>query len=256
MNRRNLMIECDNLQQLKIDGPALCLQVRGKSRQWFPLRRIASIICVQFPSVGLRALAQAAHQGIPVNIFDRKGRLLVQMIHPGTLPSSFGHWIEAIPHDPALGRTYDAWLENQLRHTYGMIGCVTCNSGNSAMAAREQLAKLTKRNQCDALIKEARDWFEGLLTAQLQVHAARLGLSPSSLHLARMTGDLLEAGVLLCLTIVAANAKNSRLLSERRVQRFHECHLAPKVDQWIARALHTLANQLEQTAMLHDQPPR
>lgn len=250
------MIECDNLQQLKMDGPALCLQVWGKSRQWFPLRRLASIICVQFPAIGVTALAQAAHQGIPVNIFDRKGRLMVQMINPRTLPSPFSHWIEAIDHDPALAATYNAWLENQLRHTYGMIGCVACNIHNSKVAAQDQLEKLSKRNQCNTLVEEARNWLEGLLTAQLQVHATDLGLSPSSRHLARITGDLLEAGILLCLTIVAANAKSSKLLSERRIIRFHECHLAPKVDQWIARALHTLSNQLEQNAMFHNQISR
>jgi hypothetical protein len=86
MDRRTLLLESSRLQDLKIDGPAILVRAYGKSRQWFPMRRISSLICIELPSRGLEVLTQVAGHGIPVNFFSTRGKLLAQLVHPGHLP--------------------------------------------------------------------------------------------------------------------------------------------------------------------------
>lgn len=254
MNRRCLMIDSASLCELKMDGPALRIRAENKSRQWFPLRRISMVICLNIPIIGMKALATIAHEGIPVNFFNRKGTLMAQLIHPGRIPNPLSHWLEAIDNDTSLSAAYDIWLENQLRHTYGLIGCITCNSRYSAIAAETQLKKLAKVANCLGIIKQAREWFEGLLTAQIQMHGSRLGISASSTQLVRIIRDLQEAGVMFCLTYMAATLANKHAAMSHGIARFYESELSENVDQWARRALYSLSGQLERTAMSHDAP--
>ena len=254
MNRRCLMIDSANLCELKMNGPALRIRAENKSRQWFPLRRISMVICLDMPAIGMNALATTAQEGIPVNFFNRKGTLMAQLVHPGRIPNPLSHWLEGIDNDTGLSAAYDLWLENQLRHTYGLIGCITCNSRYSAMAAETQLKKLARAANCAGIIKQAREWFKGLLTAQIQMHGCRLGISASSTQLVRIIQDLQEAGLMFCLTYMAATLRNQRAALGHGIARFYESELSENVDQWVIRALYTLSGQLERTAMNHDAP--
>jgi len=246
------VIDSAQLNEFKIDGPALCMSCTGKSRQRFPFRRLSQIICVGLPTVGIEALIATANQGIPVTFFNRRGHIIAQLIHPGALPHPLAHWLGAAASDPLLKQTYHEWLENQLRHTYGLLGCIARHSRYSAARAQAQLEKLTKQANCQSLLDGAREWFEGLLTARFQVHGVRFGLPANSSLLATITDALLEAGTLLCLTWLVLNIRDNGIIPLQKLPAFFEGPLARSVDEWIARALFTLANQLEERALDQD----
>ncbi|MFA5631706.1 MAG: CRISPR-associated endonuclease Cas1 [Porticoccaceae bacterium] len=251
---RSLLIDSAQLDELKIDGPALCLSSSGKSRQRFPFRRLSQVICIGLPTEGIDTLFATANQGIPVSFFNRRGKIIAQLIHPGALPHPLAHWLEASGSDPLLKEVYQQWLENQLRHTYALIGCVARHSRYSAVRAQAQLDKLSKQARCKTLLDGAREWFEGLLTARLQVHAVRFGLSANSSMLATIIEGLLEAGTLLCLTWLVLNVRDNGGIPPSRAPFFFEGPLSRSVDEWVARALFTLSNQLEQRALDQDAP--
>jgi hypothetical protein len=254
MERRYLLIDSPNVQELKLDGPALRIRVEGRNHQWFPLRRISLISCVELPPTGMEALIAIANQGIPVCFYSRSGKLLAQLIHPGNLPGSLSHWLESVPCDGELEKTYSEWLENQLRHSYGIIGCVVRDSKVSAVRAEAQLAGLAKACKCQPLVNSAKGWVEGLITGLIQGQGMRLGLSANSSQLARIISDLLQAGTTLGLTWLIAETKRQPLPSIHEIPLFCGKYLAPSLEAWAARALFTLANQLERCAMAQDTP--
>ncbi len=253
MDRRSLLIDSAQLVELTLDGPALRVRAEGKSRQWFPLRRLSLVSCIELPATGMDALATTAREGIPVTFYGRGGKLLAQLIHPGNLPGSFSHWVEAMAHDEELQRVYDIWLENQLRHSCGLMGCMVRDSSLALVRAEAQLRSLAKVRRCEGLLSGARDWVEGLLTGLLQGQAMGMGLSANSSQLAKITADLMPVGKLLGLTWLVAD-KRRELPGPAELPYFCGKHLAPPMEQWVARLLGTLANQLENCAMAQTVP--
>ena len=254
MSRRSLLIDSATLDELKLDGPALRLRSRGRSRQWFPLRRISRVLCVETPHLGIEALLHTANSGIPVSIFTRGGRLIAQLVHPGALPGPLLHWLDALPGDPDLQCAYDQWLDNQLRHTYALMGCVARTPQVAARRAEEQLVRLAKKTNCSQLLEEARDWIEGLLLTRIQGQCISLGLPANSSHLAGLFEHLREAGATLCLTWLVVHVRDNGPVDSRRLAACFESKLGPHVEHWIARALYTLAQQLEWQALAQDTP--
>lgn len=255
MSRRSLLIDTSQLDELRLDGPSLCIRSRGRSRQRFPLRRISQIICIGLPGQGLEALFSAAREGIPVSFFNRRGRIIAQLIHPGALPNPLSHWLEATEYEAPLQTIYDDWLENQLRHTYGMLGCVARNSRQSSARATEQLKRLAKATQSYDLLKDARPWIENLLGNRIRMHGTQLGVAANSTRLAAIVHDLQPAGTTLCLTWLLLAARDHGPIAPIRVPAYFEGVLAKSVDDWIRRALFTLTRQLERRALSQDAPP-
>lgn len=254
MTRRSLLIDSPRLLELKMDGPALCLRAEGKSRQWFPLRRLSMVICVDVPTIGMEALAATASRGIPVSLFSPGGRMIAQLVHPAALPNPLSHWLEVIPCDEPLATAYGDWLDNQLRHTYALIGCLGRDSAQGAERAEAQLRRLAREAKCLGLVTVAREWMDGLTTALLQAEGMRLGLSASSTQLAGILADLRQAGITLTLTWLVVAARHLGVDEVKNIPAFFEKHLANDIGNWAKRALFTLANQLERKAMGQDLP--
>lgn len=254
MSRRTLLIDSASLDELKLDGPALCLRSKGRSRQWFPLRRLSRILCVEMPSQGMDALLHTANRGVPVSIFTRRGKLIAQLIHPGALPGPLLHWLDALPGDPELQGAYDQWLENQLRHTYGLLGCIARTPQVAARRAEEQLTRLVRKNRCSSLVEAARHWVEGLLVTRVQSQCMMLGLPANSSHLSMLYDHLREAGVTLSLTALVLHAREHGPIDTSRLAVTVEARLGAYLEHWVARALYTLAQQLEWHAMAQDTP--
>lgn len=251
MDRRCLLIESRQLVQLRRDGPALRIQAKGRSLQWFPLRRISRVLLVDLPDTGWEALVQTAEEGIPVTFLSARGRIQAQLSHPAALPNPLRHWLEAMHNDPALAESYHHWLDNQLRSTYGMLGF----SGPEPRRTREEvektLSRLARQQKRGRLPQEARQWFASLLTTQLQARARLLGVSYSSIHLQRLVDDLLPAGLNLAMAALLQTLPEEHSLNGPAIAHFYEHHLAKELDDWAHRVMYTLASQLEYAAMLH-----
>lgn len=255
MTLRNLIINSAGLECLRLDGPALKTRSNGKSPQWFPLRRISQLFFIEQPAVGMDAAFAVAQQGLPVSFFSRRGELIAQLINPRALPHPMRHWLEASAHDPLLKQAYEDWLENQLRHTYGMMGCVACTSERAARAANMQLVTLVRKSGDARLLDGAQGWFTALLFNRLQHHLAQLGLPVQSHRSVEISNALLEAGVTLCMSWLAALItlrKDNKKLLLRQVPHIFEERLGKDIDAWIQRGFYMLQQQLEATALGYD----
>lgn len=254
MDRRCLMIEARTLQELDRDGPALRVKAQGRSRQWFPLRRLSRVLCVELPGMGLDALAQTARDGIPVTFFAPGGSVIAQLTHPGALPAPLTHWLEASVCEPELKAAYQDWLDNQRRHAYGLLGCMGCDAEHAADKAEAQLARLARQQRRGRMPAEARQWLEQLLMTQIQAQGMRLGLSPSSTRLMQLCQDLLHPGLMMALTAFLLRLPIERVLKGQEIARYYERALAEELEVWIERALYVLSTQLERRALTQDAP--
>lgn len=251
MDRRCLLIESHKLALLKRDGPALRLRAHGSSLQWFPLRRLDRVLMIGLPDIGFDALVHTAKEGVPVTFLSAQGSVLAQLSHPAALPNPLRHWLEALQNEPALAQSYQHWLDNQLRIAYGMLGFFGSCLKDARQEVEKALAKLARKQKRGRMPGEARVWFATLLTTQIQSRARRLGMSSTSLQLQRLVDDLLPAGVALAMSGLLQTLPLNLTLSGAALARFYERHLADDLDDWINRAIYTLASQLEYTAMLH-----
>ncbi|MBS97682.1 MAG: hypothetical protein CMI01_03270 [Oceanospirillaceae bacterium] len=254
MDRRCLMIESNKLVELNRDGPALRLKAQGRSTQWFPLRRLSRVICVEIPDVGMRALAATAAEGIPVTFLRPNGRIEAQLIHPGALPEPFTHWLSAIESEQDVRRAYHGWLDNFLRHSYAMLGCVACTAEKAKDKADLQVRRIARKQGRGRLLPVLRTWLTSLLIAQIQSRATQLGLAANSHRTLMLCDHLMAAGLLLAMTRLLLTLPDETKPEGLTIARLYEREVAPDISDWLARGFYTLSEQLERAAMSQSAP--
>ncbi|SFD09723.1 CRISPR associated protein Cas1 [Microbulbifer thermotolerans] len=248
--RKPLIINMDEVEELRRDGPALLLRARGRSRQWFPFRRLSRILITGVPENALHTLLACCGQGVPVTILNRRGQILGQIIHPGRLPHPLGHWMDALEAEPELDAVYKDWLENQQRRAYGLIGCFGYNSAHSAQKAQQQLQKLASKKQLHDTLPNIRTWLESLLATHMQCLASNYGLPGNSRYLQKLKQDLMPPALALATTSLVHKlpaGKNTH--STAQLARFYQAHCAQPVEDWLQKAFTALCSLLEECAL-------
>lgn len=192
MNKTSLMIDARKNCILRIDGPALWIQVEHKSPILFPLRRISRIHVVGLVKQGFDALIHCAEQEIPVAFFNGHGKLRCQLYSPNVNDNILAHWLETIEFDPAAKEVYQHWLENQRLHLLSTMGYRRVNSED-----RHHVIEQLLRAKANILLdkkqhtKEAITWLEGLLSSHLTETISRHSLGKPNGASHKLLKDLL-----------------------------------------------------------------
>lgn len=252
MNRRCLILDARRVQEIVRDGPALRVRAIGRSRQWFPLRRLSRVLCIGYPTQGLEALGATAHDGVPVTFLQPGGEVIAQLVFPGALPQPLVHWLDAIATEPDLARAYSVWLENLCRHTYGLVGAVACDSALAARKAEAGLAELLRRQKRGRLPAHARSWFSSLLATAIQARLMEKGMAANSHTLVKVQQDMLHPGLMLGLSWLYLGLPLVDSPREAALARYYQRQLEADLDAWIQRCLYSLERQLELAGMLQD----
>ncbi|WKN24005.1 CRISPR-associated endonuclease Cas1 [Azotobacter vinelandii] len=252
-SRRTLLIELDRVASLRRDGPALRLALRGRSEQWFPLRRLSRILCSGDPAPHFATLLWCSGQGIPVSFLAASGRLVAQLLHPGGQPSPLHHWLEAKDCDPDLQQAWQDWHDNLQAHWYAELGLP-----NSAPALRQRrlsvlTGQLASRLGLRKRLHEHRPALHTLARSATEdaLLARRLSLFSQPVH---QVVDALEQPLV--------NLAQLKLLEYWKEHDATGSPAANLVHAWrtwgmdlrIERALRLLERQLEHIALFQDCP--
>ncbi len=252
MARRCLVMDSRSLQDIQRDGPALRLQVKGRSRQWFPLRRLSRVLCIGYPALGLGALGETAHDGVPVTFLQPGGEVLAQLVYPGALPAPLNHWLDAAATEPDIAAAYALWADNLGRHTYGLAGAVACDRQHAAARAEALLAELLRKQKRGRLPAHARSWFSSLLMTGIQAELMARGMPANSRVLQTIVNDMLHPGLMLVLSWLYLNLPVGENPRETELVRYYQRHLESDVEAWIQRGVYSLEQQLESAGMIQD----
>tara|TARA_R110000868_G_scaffold122666_1_gene325267 strand:+ start:1459 stop:2238 length:780 start_codon:yes stop_codon:yes gene_type:complete len=255
MDRRCLFVEAEQLVGVRLDGPALRLRAPRRSWQWFPLRRISRVLCVGVPGASFEVWARVAQHGVPVLFVQKNGRVISQLCFPGAESASFQHWMSATFADAELSQAYQNWLENFTRHSYGLMGAVSCDVAHAASKAELALLKLAKQRRL-SLTQEMRQWAETLVANQLVQQAMEFGLPASGSCTGRLLADLKPVASLLTLVLYlsASTAEKGRLSGAAlglEIEHLVELELRA----WLQRGFYSLRDSLERAALYQAQLP-
>lgn len=249
--KRSLVLDTTHLMRLRIDGPALSIQLHEKSRQWFPVRRLSRILCIGLPPHGYDALMECAAAGVPVTFLSKRGRVLGQLSHPAALPSALTHWLDGVDYEADLALAWDHWLDSIHRHWYAMIGCTQGSLAERASEAQTVLHKFARKEQCMPLLQFSRRWLEGFLTAQISDHCARMGLPLSSQWNERIRVALQPPLASIVQAALLQSWPRARAVDTVNLGRFFHSRMGQQIESRIEQALRTLAAALERCALDH-----
>jgi hypothetical protein len=254
-DRRCLFVESEVLVAVRLDGPALRIRARRQSWQWFPLRRLSRVMCVGVPGESFAVWAAVAQHGIPVIFVRPSGQVLAQLSFPGALPTPMLHWLSAAFSDVELKSAYGVWHENFCRHSYAMLGAVSCDRVHSASKAESVLAGLLRRQKRGRLAVAVKQWVDTLLRSQMLDEAARLGLPSTGLALQRLLEDLHHPGLMLAQVTFFQSLAAGAELSGSGFGQHYQQYVEPQVQAWLERGFFTLRESLERAALYQAQVP-
>lgn len=164
----SLMIDSRKLLHMGMDGPALKVIMRGRSKVLFPLRRLCRIHILGTPNSGMEALLFCAEQQIPVAFFHLNGRLRSRLLPAAGAGGLIDHWFEHVEFDPQIRQLYDDWVQYQGLHSLSLLGI-----SGGACESRKKLLYEALRGYCRQQLgrknmKTALEWLDGLLRFHLE----------------------------------------------------------------------------------------
>lgn len=246
-SRSCLVLDASKLEQLTVDGPALRIGLREQASRLFPLRRLARIHVIGDIDAGFCALLHCAEQQIPVAFFSTHGKLRCQLYYPVFENGILSHWLEHIEFDPKLRQLYNEWLQLQMLHVLGEIGCRDGNSTNRLEIAEQRMLTLIHHHWSRGHLREARDWLQGILTSHLSQLIVQHGLSNQTRAKRRLLEDLLptcELWLLYFLTVAVVENRKPPAADAQGMSRFYQQH-AERIEYQVQRMLMQLVSKLE-----------
>ena len=255
MDRRCLFVEASQLADVRMDGPALRLRAHGRSLQWFPLRRISRVLCLEVPERSMAVWIDVAAQGIPVLFVRPNGKVLAQLVFPGAEPTDLNHWMGAVLADTEVSQAYDEWLDNWLRHSYGLLGAMSYDRQHAALKADAQVVKLAKQRGI-RITATTRQWCHTLVGSQILEQAVAIGLPLAGMAVKQLQADLAHAAEVLAIASVCRTLESDHTLSDGvGFARFYQRRVEPDVQAWLQRALYSLNESLERAALYLSSAP-
>ncbi|NQU31707.1 MAG: hypothetical protein HQ521_00595, partial [Bacteroidetes bacterium] len=151
-----------------------------------------------------------AKQGIPVIFFSTRGKLEAILSGKASEQIKLVNWLEYCEFDLEYQKTYNYWLENQIRHLCSTSGI----SGNSPENMIDSLYYLSSKYISTKFNKIARNelsaWLEGMAKVEITLIAADHGLSPESQLSNKVQVDLLPVLLAFLTTLFAGWSKNNK----------------------------------------------
>lgn len=256
MDRRCLFVESDRVAEIRMDGPAVRIRAYHRSWQWFPLRRVSRVLCLGLSEASVHVWIEVASYGIPVLFVRPNGRILAQLSFPGATPAGLSHWMGAAMGDEEVRSAYELWLDNWLRHSYGLLGAISCDRHHAQLRAGALVARLA-RQQGVTLSASLRKWCDTLVYSQILEQAIEAGLPSSGNAVSQLQNDLGHAGSVLAQANACRIMKPGKeTLDGVAFARLYEQQIEQDVQTWLQRAFYSLKEALEQSALYGNRVPK
>ncbi len=208
MPPRPVYIDPHEQAHVRVEGPALCIQIPGQAAYWLPLKRISRITLSEKVSVETPAMLACAARGITLIIHDYENQRIARLVGRGAIHSGLRQRLTDLAERPDWKERYANWhtaIERRIATTVGRRLNTPSNIAINPKRLRKWLAHCAAQAVGPQHAAFTQRIYQRQSLAWMQHHLVRLGVdADSELWLVGFPNLAEDLGLLLALRMEPA----------------------------------------------------